>query len=159
MSSSSEYNSTEIFSDEAVQIEKHSSQIIPEHDSKEDSELEGSSLHSVVVESFYTHFPTLHNFTSPYFLKWNFKGPLDALAFKNKQFHLNRIQDDIQLFPDLSQDPIYNYTYINDYLFPSLQQHIQQSIVKHHAFQWNQYTLQLHYSINELSPYIIQCIL
>ena len=66
MSSSSEYNSTEIFSDKEVQIEEQSSQIIPEHHSKEESESEGSSLHSVVVESFYTRFPTPRNFTSPY---------------------------------------------------------------------------------------------
>ena len=58
MSSSSEYNSAEIFSDEEVQIEEQPSQIILEHDSEDDSELEGSSLHSVVVESFYTCFPT-----------------------------------------------------------------------------------------------------
>ena len=102
MSSSSEYNSAEIFSEKEVQIEEQSSQIILEHHSKEESDSEGSSLHSVVVESFYTHFPTLHNFTSPYFLKRNFKGPLDTLAFINKQFHLDRIQDNIQSFPDLS---------------------------------------------------------
>ena len=159
MSSSLEYNSTEIFSDEEVKIEEQPSQTIPEHHSKVDSESEGSSLHSVVVESFYTHFHTPCNFKSPYFLKRNFKGPLDAWAFINKWFQLDRIQDDIKSFPDLSQDPIYNYTYINDYLFPSLQQCIEQSIVNRYAFQWNQYAQQLHYSINELSPYIIQCIL
>ena len=158
MSSSLEYNSTEIFSDKEVQIEEQSSQIL-EHVSKEDSKAEGSSLQSVVVESFYTHFPTPCNFKSPYFLKRSFKGPIDALAFINKWFHLNRIQDNIQSFPDLARDPIYNYTYINDYLFPSLQWHIQQSIVKHYAFKWNQYALELCYSINKLSPYIIQCIL
>ena len=107
MSSSLEYNSAEIFSDEEVQIEEQPSQIIPEHNS------------------------TLRNFHSLYFLKWNFKGPLDTLAFINKQFHLTRIQDNIQSFPDLAQDPIYNYTYINNYLFPSLQRCIQQSIVEH----------------------------
>ena len=91
MSSSLEYDSTEIFSDEEVQIEEQSSQIILEHHSEEESKLEGSSLHSVVVESFYTHFPTPRNFKSPYFLKRNFKGPLDTLAFINEQFHLDRI--------------------------------------------------------------------
>ena len=92
MSSSLEYNSTEIFSDKEVQIEEQSSQIL-EHVSKEDSKAEGSSLQSVVVESFYTHFPTPCNFKSPYFL---IKGPIDALAFINKWFHLNKIQDYIQ---------------------------------------------------------------
>ena len=158
MSSSLEYNSTEIFSDKEVQIEEQSSQIL-EHVSKEDSKAEGSSLQSVVVESFYTHFPTPCNFKSPYFLKRNCKGPIDALAFINKWFHLNKIQDYIQSFPDLSWDPIYNYTYINNHLFPSLQWHIQQSIVDRNAFQWNQYALELHYSISEPSPYITQCIL
>ena len=139
MSSSLEYNSAEIFSDEEVQIEEQPSQIIPEEHSKEDSESEGSSLHSVVVESFYTCFPTPHNFKSPYFLKKNFKGPLDTLAFINKQFHLDRIQANIQSFPDLSRDPIYNYTYINDYLFPSLEWCINQSIINRYSFQQNQY--------------------
>ena len=47
MYSSSEYNSAEIFSDKEVQIEEQPSQIIPENNSEEDSESEGSSLHSV----------------------------------------------------------------------------------------------------------------
>ena len=130
MSSSSEYNSTEIFSDEEVQIEEQSLHIIPESNSKEDSEFEASSLHSVVEESFYTHFPTPHNFKSPYFSKWNFKGPVDALTFINSQFHLSRIHNNILLFPDLARYPIYNYTFVNNYLFPSLQQHIKKRIVK-----------------------------
>ena len=121
MFSSLEYNSAEIFSDEDIQIEGQSSQIILESNSKGDPELEGSSLHSVVVESIYTCFPTLCNFKSPYFSKWNFKDPIDALTFINNWFHLSRIHDDILLFPDLARDPIYNYTFINDYLFPSLQ--------------------------------------
>ena len=159
MSSSSEYNSTEIFSDEEVQIEEQSSQIILENNSKEDSKSEGSSLHLVVVESFYTRFPTPHNFKSPYFSKMNFKGPVDTLTFINSWIHLSKIHNNILSFPDLARDPIYNYTFINGYLFPSLQWCIENSIIEHYAFQWNQYALELHYSINKLSPYILQCIL
>ena len=159
MSSSLEYNSAEIFLDKEVPIHEQSSQIIPEHDSEEDSKSEGSSLHSVVVESFYTHFPTVCNFKSPYYLKRNFRGPLDALTFINSQFHLSNIHNNIQSFPDLAQDPIYNYTFMNNFLFLSLQRCIDHSISDRNAFQWNQYALQLHYSINKLSPYIIQCIL
>ena len=95
MSSSLEYNSVEIFSDEEVPIQEQSSHI-PEHNSEEESKLEGSSLHSVVVESFYTCFPMPHNFSSPYFQKWKFKGPVDALAFINRWFHLKTIHEDIK---------------------------------------------------------------
>ena len=133
MSSSLEYNSAEIFSDEEVQIEEQSSHVIPEGNSEEDSESEGSSLHSVVVESFHTCFPTLCNFKSPYFSKRNFKGPIDTLTFINSWFHLSRIHNNILLFPDLAQDPIYNCTFINDYLFPSLQRCIKNSIVECYA--------------------------
>ena len=115
----------QIFSDEEVQIEEQPSQIILENNPKEDSESERSSLHSVVVESFYTCFPTLCNFKSLYFSKQNFKGPVDALTFINSWFHLSKIHDDILSFPDLARDPIYNYTSLNNYLFPSLQQHIK----------------------------------
>ena len=149
MSSSLEYNSTDVSSEELEEapIKEQSSQLNLEHSSKSESELEEGSLDSVVEGSFYTHFPTLLNFLKPYFLKRNFRGPAEVLKYINERFHIDKIHNDLRVFPDLATDYIYWYTYVNSHLFAPLQQKIHQKITERTAHQQQyQYDLSLHYS-------------
>ena len=159
MSSSSEYNSAEVFSKlEEESDNEQPSQQNSEHDSESESGSEGSSLQSVVTGTFYPQFPT-HNFQKPYLSKRNFKGPEEALQVINERFHINKIHQDILVFPNLANDYIYKYTFVHSHLCTALLQKIDQRIAGWNALQWYQYALQLNYSMVEISPYLLTCIL
>ena len=158
MSSSPEYNSAEVFSkSEEAPDKEQPSQTNLEQDSEEDSELEHSFFNSVVTKNFYTCFPTPHNIWKPYFLKRNFRGPEDALHYINEKFHIDKIHNNHQVYPNFASDYIYQYTYIDDHLYIALQCKVQHIIDERNA-QIDQYALHLHYSIAGIHPYLLQCI-
>ena len=124
MSSSLKYNSAEVFSEsEEEPNNEQSSQL---NYSESESGSEGSSLESVVTQGFYPQFPTPCNFWNPYFSKWNFKGPQEALEVINERFHINKVHQDILAFPNLANDYIYKYTFLHPHLFVALQHKINQ---------------------------------
>ena len=160
MSSSSEYNSTEVFSElEEEQNKTQSSQLNSDYSSESESGLEESSLQSVVTGCFYTWFPTPHNFWKPYFSKRNFKSAEEALKVINERFHIDKVHQDILVFPNLANDYIYKYTFLHPHLFIALQLKLDQQIAEWNALQQYQYELQLCHSIAETSPYLLHCIL
>ena len=155
MSSSLEDNSAEVFSEsEEGSDNKQSSQYNLEHSSEVESGSEGSSLQSIVTGHFYTQFPTPHNFWKPYFSKMNFKGPEEALTVINERFHIDKVHQDILIFPNVADDYIYKYTFLHPHLFITLQR-----IAKQNVLHRNQYAFELHYSTVETHPYLLQTIL
>ena len=108
MSSSSEYNSTEALSElEEGSDQEQSSQQSLEQGSELEHELDEGSLDSVVRDNFYTCFPTLLQYKKSYLSKRNFKGPDDTLQYLNKKFHIDKIHNNLQVFPNLATDYIY----------------------------------------------------
>ena len=155
MSSLLEHNSAEVFSElEEESDNEQSSHPQLEQSSDLESGSEGSSLQSVVTGSFYTQFPTPCNFWKPYFSKRNFNGPLEALEVINEKVH-----QDVLIFPNLANNYIDKYTFVHSHHFVTLQWKMNQRIIEWNALQWNQYELQLRYSIVEINPYLLPCIL
>ena len=113
----------------------------------------------MVIESFYTHFPTHHNFHKPYYSKSNLKGSEEAFSFINTKFHISRIHNDFQSCPDIAGNPIYKYTFIDDHLFDTWQWQKNHSINVKNALHQNQYAFKLCYSIVKIHPYLLQTIL
>ena len=81
------------------------------------------------------------------------------LKFKMREFHINKVQQDILVFPNLADNYIYKYTFVHPHLFVALQQKIDQRIIEWNVLQQNQYELQLCYSIIEISPYLLPCVI
>lgn len=75
--------------------------------------------------------------------------------FIHDRFHIDKIHNNLQVFPDLAADPIYQYTYIDNHLFNALQRKITHSIDIRNAFHRDQYILQLYYSIVDTHPHLL----
>ena len=110
-------------------------------------------------KDFYPQFPIPHNFWKLYFSKKNFKGPGEALKVINERFHINKVHWDILVFPNLADDYIYKYTFLHPHPFVALQWKLDQWIAEQNALCNNQYAFELHYSIVETHPYLLQTIL
>ena len=160
MSSSWEYNSAKVVSKlEEEPNKEQPSQLNLEQDSESESGSEGRSLESVVTRHFYPWFSTPHNLQKPYFLKRNFKGPEEASKVINERFHINKVHQDIFIFPNLADNYIYKYTFLHPHLFITLQWKLDQQIANWNALCRNQYAFKLCYSMTETHSCLLQTIL
>ena len=105
-------------------------------------------------------YPSLPHFPKPYLCNWDFKSSDQALKYITKHFNHDSITKSLESFPDLSNDFIFYHTFIDSSCFTHLECYIQKLINNHnYAIVQRQLELEARYSISDINPFILQCIL
>ena len=105
-------------------IEQKSSQMESDDTSNLESESEEGTLEPTELGHFHIHFPSPPQFWKPFLCKQDFTDPERAVEYITENFHLNKIIDNLWVFPHLVLDYFYKYTYVKSHYYPALESRI-----------------------------------
>ena len=130
-----------------------------EHHSDMETESEEGTTASEDDTFLSIWYPALLNFPTAYLHNWDFIDSMRVKKYLMKHFHIEAIRDSLCSYPNHLNDLIYYNMYIRPDCFNQLQCFINQSIVKHNAFQkWSEHIAR-YCDLDSLNPLLITCIL